>query len=260
MGECFIITENIVKVFEPFSQLFNASGTFVVPASGTYRITAIGKGASGYNALGSHYDGGCGGGGYIEKKLVKGESLTVTIGNNAEVAGIISATASSGRNAGTVTGEGVTPFSSNGKATKNIEPPDFYNKLPYISFGGLGGDRLSASGNYTQNVGNAGGAGLFGGNGGHGGLGAVIDTGGSYKGIFGAGEPGNAGGGNGGAGARQGSQSTSIAGHGGGGGGGGYGGGGGRGTYNEYYYGGNNEAHAESGVGGAACVFIDRIS
>ena len=51
--------------FTRYMHTITASGSFVVPATGKYRVTAIGKGADGYAYEDSttQYNGGCGGGG-----------------------------------------------------------------------------------------------------------------------------------------------------------------------------------------------------
>ena len=67
-------------------KIFTANGTFTVPQTGTYRITAIGKGGDGgggYSKSSSAYYGGGGGGAgglaISELKLIKDASYTVTV-------------------------------------------------------------------------------------------------------------------------------------------------------------------------------------
>ena len=251
--------------FERFETIITETGTVSIPCSGLYRITAIGKGESsvlkstveswsGYVYY-STADGGCGGGGYLERDISKGAILSVTLATNYIAASlngteIIRATNGSDGNAGSASGTGVIAFSSNGKTTKSIVPPDCYNSDRYISKGGIGGSSSSGTSQPTK-TGADGGNGLFGGDapmGGH-----VI--GGTYvTAITPVEEPRNGAGASGAGSTGSGTATSFFAGSGGG---GGYGGG--AGAASTSGTGGSNFKQGKSGSGGAACVFIERI-
>lgn len=264
-------TLGAVSKFALVSQLFDASGTFSVPYSGTYRITAIGHGANGWsynnevysnNGRVDSYSGGCGGGGLLEIKLSAGEQLEITISDSESTVSksgttLISATAGSKSVAGSVSGSNVVAFASNGTETSSITPPDCYNSPLYISKGGrpgVSGYSGSSSDPLREEV--RGGSGLFGGDGGDGGDVVCGQVSGGYSYDVIDPETADNGGGNGGAAYCYTSRSAY---HGGGGGGGGYGGGGGpnRGncyfSYVHYFY------KSTPGYGAAGCVFIERI-
>lgn len=255
--------------FEPAHQLFDASGSFSAPSAGTYRITAIGHGADGYmesyeDDYAYLYEGGAGGGGYIELELTKGESIAVTISETASTAAnsagttLISATAGNQKTAGTVSGlDGVVVFPSNGTVTKDITPPTVYNDPLYISSGGKGGWTQTDNDDPTQSTA-TGGNGLFGGTGGDGGAAyyGVSYTYFSFSADGGVGGLGAGAGGDGVAEASTGTYGATFA-HPGAGGGGGFGGGGGKGTV---YDAGNYYVLHGAGKGAAGCVFIERIA
>lgn len=273
-----IIKRGSKSSYVPQFQIFSASGTFNVQYTGEYRITAIGAGADGYHYNSQSYnrkcDGGCGGGGYLETRLVRGESLLITIGQSASVSKdgitpLITATAggnttgsSPAPKAGSVSGTGVIAFISNDTATKSVIAPTIF--ADRVSAGGQGGYSQSSRDSSFTLTGSSGGSGLFGGDGGAGGSGyAYSYSSGTFSGYFTGSTDGFTGGngaGNGGSGlgTRYSYSGTSGAARSGGsGGGGGYGGGGGQpwsydGGDPRYYFGGE-------GHGGAACVVIERI-
>ena len=252
--------------FTRYMHTITASGSFVVPATGKYRVTAIGKGADGYAYDDStyQYNGGCGGGGYIEIDMVANDTYTASISSSAVFSKgsteLLRATGGSDSTAGTASSSvaGFVAFSSNGKSTSSIVPPDCYNNPVFISKGGEGGyyGKLDAT---SLSQGFAGGAGLFGGDGGTGGAACSLT---SEGGFSEAGAAGGTGAGAGGAGVGD----TYYAGASGsyqlpgGGGGGGYGGGGGKSTTHSYYYNYQHYEYGNGGKGGKACIFIERLS
>ena len=159
-------------------KIFTANGTFTVPQTGTYRITAIGKGGDGgggYSKSSSAYYGGGGGGAgglaISELKLTKDASYTVTVSSatssfgslltaaagqagprgSAEAVAATGGTASGGNiiNAngenGTVTaGTGSTGGTGGGYSSSAV------SACPYVvSSGGVGGNG-SGSGTYYR--------------------------------------------------------------------------------------------------------------
>ena len=245
--------------FKPVLQMITESGDYTITYSGTYRICAIGHGAHGYGWIDSYNtvtasNGGAGGGGYLDIYLSSGTVLTSTITDSVSSVAIgdnvlISATCGSDQTAGTVSGDGVVPFPSNGTETGDITPPDVYDIECYKSLGGLRGqddDKVSTS---------RAGSGLFGGKGGDGGYYRYGGTG-NYNHY---GEPSTPGYGGG----------KGVAGHAyyylsshtylsGSGGGGGFGGGGGQCTD----FRADREAKPANdtgGEGGAGLVRIERI-
>lgn len=272
----FVLSGSKAK-FTPVFEILTASGTFSVANSGIYRITAIGKGDDGYGTSTSYdrkCDGGCGGGGYLETRLIVGETLTITISGGASVSKggntLISATAgghTTGSSpqplAGTASGTGVVAFPSNGTNTKDLTPPNGVYPASELSKGGDGGYAQSSRGGAVTQEGSQGGKGLYGGDGGAGGSGyAYMYSSRDYTGAtlgatggFGAGDGGD------GLGDYESSGGTSYtAARGGSGGGGGFGGGGGRPwVYEDHYSGGYDYAYGGAGKGGAAAVIIERI-
>ncbi len=94
-------------------KIFTANGTFTVPQTGNYKITVIGKGGDGSNAVQNGIDyeyyagggGGSGGAAELTAKLTKGESYPITVSKStASFGSLVSATAgknASGRTGGT---------------------------------------------------------------------------------------------------------------------------------------------------------------
>ena len=94
-------------------KIFTANDTFTVPQTGNYRITVIGKGGDGSNAVQNGIDyeyyagggGGSGGAAELTAKLTKGESYPITVSKStASFGSLVSATAgknASGRTGGT---------------------------------------------------------------------------------------------------------------------------------------------------------------
>lgn len=274
----FFVLQGSGAKFKPVFQVFTANGTFNVANSGIYRITAIGKGDDGYGTSTSYdrkCDGGCGGAGYLETRLIIGESLAITISGGASVSKggnvLISATAgghTTGSSpqplAGTASGTGVVAFPSNGTNTKDLTPPSGVYPASQISKGGDGGYAQSSRGGAFTQGGSQGGTGLYGGDGGSGGSGyAYSYSSYSYTGTI-NGATGGYGAGDGGAGLGlyESSGGTSYySARGGSGGGGGFGGGGGKPwVYEDHYSGGYDYAYGGVGKGGAAAVIIERIA
>ena len=272
--------------FVPYFHVSTASESITIADSGVYRITAIGAGADGYDCgdsvdRRSYYeykcDGGCGGGGYLETRLVHGDTLAIVISGSASVSkggnAIITATAggTSGYQsavapkAGTVSGTGVVAFTSNGTATKNLTPPSGVYPAAEASKGGDSGFRQSSRSGSFASDGSNGGNGLYGGDGGSGGTGYSY----SYNSTaYNAATTGIAGGysagsGGNGLGSYYSSSGTShYNSAGGSGGGGGFGGGGGAPWSYLRYYASGDEYYifGGEGKGGAAGVIIERIS
>jgi len=266
----FFVLQGSGKKFVPQLELFTQSGTFTPVAAGVYRVTAIGAGADGRIRTndGNRYvtDGGCGGGGYIDVRLAYGEQISVSVGAGNAIASrngtaFISAAPGSYKTrnnadyplAGTVEGEGVTAFPSNGTETASISLP---SGIAYRqSAGGRGGN--SSDGSTITKTGGDGGAGVFGGDGGTGGFAFAGSTSGLTVSYYSGAENGSAGGtgaGSGGNGNAYGYTSWGAGRGGGGGGGGGFGGGGGAPCTM-----GNNR-NSNPGSGGAAAVIIERVS
>lgn len=272
--------------FIPFRQLFDTSQTVTLPASGRYRICAVGKGGDGKTYTDDGYSSGdyqfdmengyCGGCGYVDVELSLTDVIEVTINSSysrVTVNGsmLISATAgknSLSGNSGTVQLGSSIPIiqqemaSSNANHSISIIPPTIYND--YISLGGEPGYyNIYRDTDFMQGE-NPGGNGLFGNDGGMGGDAFCASGLGSY--IFFNGIPGNSpsnGAGLGGKGiaenASRGSTANPAA-YPGGGGGGGYGGGGGRSMGEHYgYYSREYFTYSEPGKGGAGCVLIERV-
>lgn len=254
-----IINQIAGSNFKPVLQMITESGDYTIPYSGTYRICAIGHGAHGYGWIDSYNtvtasNGGAGGGGYLDIYLSSDTVLTSTITASVSSVAIgdnvlISATCGSGQTAGTVSGDGVIPFPSNGTKTGDVTPPDVYNLACYKSFGGLKGQY-----NDTVSTSRAG-SGLFGGDGGDGGYYRYGGTG-NYE-HYGESTPPGYGAGEGvnGHPFYYLSSKSNISGSGGG---GGFGGGGGQCTDFRF----NREddfADDDGGFGGAGCVRIERI-
>lgn len=285
-GTGAVISGTLEPGFDEYMHAITSSGTFTVPATGKYRVTAIGAGSAAKyrDSSTTWYSGCCGGGGYIELDMVAGSTYTATINGYAQLANsagtvLINATAASGPTnsaagtSGTVSGSGVTAFSSNGKSSqKDIIPPDFYNNSRYVSRGGYGGWSLSdieehsTDSSHSQSQDRNGGAGLFGGSGSDGGdagHGYVVAQGYSTGAFYTnpVRDP-EAGGGKGGRGIAEydgsagGASPYNLPG---GGGGGGYGGGGGVSGTRTYTYYTTRYIYGNGGGGGAACIFIHRI-
>lgn len=262
--------------FVPYFHISTASESITIADSGVYRITAIGAGADGYGSnksSGGYFDrkcdGGAGGGGYLETRLTRGDSLAITIGTSASVSkggvALITATAGgwsgTGGNtpapqAGSVSGTGVVAFSSNGTATKSISAPSAVYSADKISTGGAQGmAKFSQNGTFSSN-GSAGGDGLYGGEGGQGGIAYCYRVSSTTHSGATTGSTGHRGAGNGGnAFAGYVNSVVAIAGSGGG---GGYGGGGG--APQSYTDADDWTYHKGWGYGAAACVVIERIS
>lgn len=252
--------------FVACNELYDADGTFTAPAGGKYRIVAIGKGANGYQDSDDvNRAGGCGGGGYVELYLKKGEALTIAVSTanssvtNATGTLLISATAGNASTAGTTSGIGVTAFASNGTTTSDISAPSFYSDR-YRSTGGKCGYSASSGTNPTQPSGRDGGKGLFGGRGGDGGDAIFRGFNETYKGYAETGKIADKGGGKGGDGlsgvyaSGGATYQQSVAGSGGG---GGYGGGGGKPANVPSSF---RPTPTGAGFGGAGCVCIERIA
>lgn len=292
MPQAFITRRGGKQEFIPYQELFDASGTMTAPEDGTYRIIVVGAGADGGGYAADTSDtwtggawacaGGCGGGGYVDIAMKKGQTATITISDDGSVSVLIDGSvvikATKGSTTGTysnvkplagsVTGENVTPFPSNGTNTSSIALPEALNDPGSLSSGGESGlyssNGSSSSVTSTRREKTSGG-GAFGGDGGIGGDAVVVSANSNYYVGTSAGTSGSRGAGDGSGGNVQDTGFGSVVGYSGqagGGGGGGYGGGGGAGTthYNRinssttYYY------VDKGGTGGKACAVIKRIA
>lgn len=223
-GEVKKIAEKI-DLMSMHRDIFVGNATYTVPISGRYRIIAIGRGGNGVSSTEFRecYGGGSGGIGVLEVSLIKGDSYPITVGTNASFGSLITATGASGRNGGTVSGEGVIKYPGKQSADRN-------------------GASVSWTGGHLSNGGSgysSGGSGAFGGNGGSGGVAFKIS---SYQ-VNMPGTSGEFGGGQGAPGKNS---------YNGGGGGGGFGGGGGSTPP-------TSGVSATSGTGGAAAVIIQYL-
>lgn len=270
--------------FESVRALYDADGTFSAPSAGTYRVTAIGHGASGVNENSDGNDrsllfaGGCGGGGYLELRLAKGEMITITVSDaesaakNSAGVTLVAATAASGKIAGSASGlDGVVAFASNGQQTPNIVPPSAYNSSLFLSQPGRAGRAITVQGTVVEEDDtyvNIGGVGLFGGDGGDGGNGVAVNQAYAYSaapGVYGGTSKRGSGAGGDGKGAYEIAYGSvySLTAAPGGSGGGGYGGGGGAPEYYRYYRLSSDTTYyyfTAPGEGGAGCVMIERIA
>ena len=123
-------------------RIYVVNGTFVVPITGTYRITCIGQGGdgasgSGYNPYRGGGGGASGGGCELVTKLTKGQSYPITVGTTSSFGSLLSAIR--GRNASGATGgtggtsSGGTPLTpQNGETAKS-------DTVPNSKSGGRGG-------------------------------------------------------------------------------------------------------------------------
>lgn len=247
--------------------IITASGTYTVPATGTYRIAAISAGLSGrcmnvdeddnsYIA-GEYYEatsGVCGGAGYLVTTLAAGETYAVTITEKQTSFGnLITATTGTinvidyddgsctfgTKTSGSVSGAGVVAFESNNKTNQiSIIPPAFWQNRASKS-------GITGSGSYR------GGSGLFGGDGGNGRVLYNDSVNGVTVIIEGA--SGERGGGSGGTYDWTGGPAyNTVVRRETGSGGGGYGGGGGGCPAGRFY-------HGSPGTAGTGCVFIEKI-